>query len=123
MRNLSNILLIGFFVVFLCGFAVLTFASPETGYSAAEKRKLAEFPKLSRKTITAFPLKFEQYTSDHMGLRRQLIQARAMLKYNVWGVSGSPSVLVGQQDWLYFLGDGSAPVFRREQPFTKKELS
>lgn len=122
MQKASNIFLISTFVVLVCAFGFGTFFSQGTSFSYDEKRKLADCPRIKGKTLTVFPSKFESYASDRMAWRTKLIQARSNLKYEIWGVSGSPSVLVGNDQWLYFLGDGSAPVFRHEQPFSKEEL-
>lgn len=121
-KAITDALLLAVCVLMVLAFAYGTFRLQTGGISMQEKRQLAEMPKLRGKTITKFPKQFEAYASDRMAFRTDLIRLRNVLKYRLFEVSGSASVLVGHNNWLYFLGDGSLPVFRHEKRFSNAEL-
>jgi hypothetical protein len=78
---------------------------------ADENRRPAPLPGLSSSTQDwlAFPGRFERYFNDHFGLRRRLLEIDHWAMAAIFGVSSVPTVLVGKQGWLYFLGeDGEA---------------
>jgi alginate O-acetyltransferase complex protein AlgJ len=60
----------------------------------------------------AFPGRFERYFNDHFGLRARLLAVDHWARAAVFGVSPVPTVLVGRQGWLYFLGE-DAKAFDR----------
>jgi alginate O-acetyltransferase complex protein AlgJ len=78
---------------------------------ADENRLPAELPGASStlQDWLAFPGRFERYFNDHFGLRTRLLALDHWAKAVFFGVSPVPTVLVGKQGWLYFLGeDGKA---------------
>lgn len=120
-RVSDNILLIAVVALFVV-FGAKTWFSPRYAVSKEEKRALARCPRFHADKWVEFPAAFEAYASDRMAFRTDLVKGRNLLKYLVWGVSGSPSVAIGRSGWLYFLGDGSVPIARHEQPFSAAEL-
>jgi alginate O-acetyltransferase complex protein AlgJ len=78
---------------------------------ADENRRPAALPGLSSSTEDwlAFPGRFERYFNDHFGSRRRLLAIDHWVNAAIFGVSSVPTVLVGKEGWLYFLGeDGEA---------------
>lgn len=119
----GNVALLAVFALCVCILSFRTFFDGNEQYSEVEKRKLADCPKLHRKSIATFPAKFEAFLRDRMGFRKELIRTRNLLKYDLFNVSGSSMVLLGKQDWLYYLSDGSPSVMRRERPFSAENLA
>ncbi len=69
-----------------------------------ENRTLASAPVLSLDTIGTFPSDFENYFSDHLPFRNQLIYVNSLLEYRVLKQSSSDSVIVGKEGWLFYQG-------------------
>ena len=95
---------------------------PTGAVSVYEKRKLTDCPKLHFKHLSDFTTQYESFASDHMPFLNALVTFRNLLKYKLWNVSGSSKVLAGKQGWLYYMGDGSAVIFRHEVLYSKEEL-
>ncbi|HVS57629.1 MAG TPA: hypothetical protein VHJ55_15465, partial [Casimicrobiaceae bacterium] len=81
---------------------------------ADENRLPAALPEASStlQGWLAFPGRFEHYFNDHFGLRARLLAVDHWARAAVFGVSPVPTVLVGKQGWLYFLGE-DAKAFDR----------
>ena len=75
-----------------------------SGASGAEKRKLAEMPKIIEdgKFNTEFTRKFDTYFSENFGFRPQLITAYSGLAYKAFGDSLNEKIITGKDGWLYF---------------------
>jgi hypothetical protein len=54
--------------------------------------------------------------------RDRLIEADGLLKVRLLGMSTSEFVLVGEDGWLFYTGEGALDAYRRTRPFTKDEL-
>lgn len=122
-RNVADLALIGIFTAVILFFAVGAWLAPADTVSVDENRALAKPPKLHLRQLDEFTSSLESFLNDRMVGRTLLVKSRNWLKYAAWGVSGSQNVAIGKQGWLYFLGDGSAPVIRHEKPFSQRELS
>ncbi len=101
-RILGVIYLLLFFAMLLSGVATMPFIKQD---GAAEKRILAEFPKLrdeeGKLNIVDFPRGFEDWLDDHIGLRMVWMQQYAKL-HAALGSSVNDQVVVGEDGWLYF---------------------
>ena len=97
------------FFVLLALPLVLAIAQPDSSISANEQRGLARLPEIDLQpaSLAALPAALDRYYDDHLGLRNDMIRAWAWLQIELFGVSPSPSLVVGKQGWL-FLGDDSA---------------
>jgi hypothetical protein len=103
--------------------------------SRTENRKLAPMPPLEllRAHPKWFLKQFGQYFSDHFFLRNDLIRLHAWVEYYGLGQSPSPSVILGKDPWLFFIGDGKedAPFdlgdelvqYRRLRPLSEEQLA
>ena len=97
--------------------AVLTVCAwfgPAKDFSDAERRKLAQFPELSVKTVLdgKFMTEFESYTLDQFPLRDSFRQLKAQFHYNA----------LGQKDnnGIYILGDH---IIKQEYPLDSNSLN
>jgi len=73
--------------------------------SNKEKRTLAAFPKVkteSGKLNFDYFSQFEDWFSDHMALRQQLVTADGRLRASLFGTSANSDVIVGTDGWLYY---------------------
>lgn len=122
MEKKSNLLLSISFLAFIALFALATWLVKPPEVLTEENRKVASLPKLSRKTISAFPQAFEAYFNDRFFARSLLVKARNWCRYECWQISAAPNILVGKNGWLYFLGETATILSTNEKPYTKEEL-
>jgi hypothetical protein len=89
-----------------------------------ELRRRAGFPKFDKglKSIKEFPVGFENWFNDHFGFRGPLIRALSFARVRTLGVSTSPNVLLGQDDWLYYNHLQLGTDYEEMRPFTPEEL-
>ena len=118
--RLANHLRIILFTTFIYRLFLSSFASWVTDHnkvSVLEKRPYAAFPhlKLSPESIRAFPAGFEAFFSDRFPLRLQMVALSNLVKWKVFGVSGSDKVLVGKDDWLFYLDGGNTEFLRHDK--------
>ena len=95
----------------------------DSGFVLEENRVLAARPelKLDRPSLAQFPAKFEAYFNDQLGFRKRLINWQNILKVAVLGVSPSPNVILGRNQWLYW-GDLDIQYYRVLRPFRPEHL-
>ena len=98
-------------------FPALNFA-PEIN----EMRNLNGFSISYLKDVAKVPDKFESFFNDHFGFRNGLIQLNNLVRLNIFGVSGSPKVLVGKNDWLYYTGNKGIDDYRGVNRFSNEDL-
>jgi hypothetical protein len=73
----------------------------------AENRTMTPWPGVV--PARAFPAAFEQAFADRFGGRETLLKVHNRARVRVFGVPAASNVLIGRDDWLYFLGeDGTA---------------
>jgi len=104
--------------------SVADWITGSTTLSAEEKRALAPCP-LPRWNFTSwvtFPADFEAFYNDRFAFRTKLVAALNYAKYRCFAYSGSPKVLVGKKDWLYFIDGGDEETLRNYPLLTHAEL-
>lgn len=89
-----------------------------------ENRRLKPFPKLEKASqlFSSFPRGFEDWWSDHFGLRPALIRLHGILSLELLRIPPSSEILVGSEGWLYLGGDTALETFQARDPFTEREL-
>lgn len=92
-----------------------------------ENRELALFPSVKAADIGQFPKGFDDWFSDHLPYRNQLLTLNGLFDYRVLKSSGNDSVLVGKDGWLFYKGsqvNGEDPVadYEGTNLFTEDEL-
>ncbi len=102
----------------------LTRSHSEQG-AAGEFRTPARRPPLrfDRNVLIRFPERYESYHADSFGLRDWYIRAHNVLKWFVFGVSPTDTVLLGQDDWVFAATDHSPEAFRGAIPYTDQDLA
>lgn len=83
-----------------------------------ENRKLAPAPDLTR--LATLRAEVDAYVADHFPARAQLI---ALFNYArmPFGVSGSPRVIVGKDNWLFYDDGGHLGAARGDPPLSEED--
>jgi hypothetical protein len=90
----------------------------------AEQRTLSPRPALPD-TLTAlkqFPAALERFANDHFGFREVLLDLQATIAYTVFHRSGSPHVLAGKEDWLFYTQDGLLEDMQGASAFSSADI-
>ena len=89
-----------------------------------EFRPLAHFPHFARNAgvFTTFPENFTAYFNDNFGFRPMLIHFQAFVKLKVFGVSSSPHVILGSDEWLFIVKEYSATGEHIVPAYTEQQL-
>ena len=123
--DISKILLIGIFLLFLFAPPIKTMLTPHSKWSYQEKRLLAELPDLQFKweIITEYPKQYEAYYNDHFGFRQWLIQRYNRYMKRIFGGRYiNPKVLSGDDGWMYFTVNGLMDSYLGQNRLTEEEL-
>jgi hypothetical protein len=102
-----------------------TLAGVDGADPQAEKRDLAEFPRLDGSWASAalFPIRLSAWFDDHFAFRTTLVRLCGEMRYLGLGVSPNPSVVVGRGGWLFYGGDSGMDDYTRQKPFSAAELA
>ena len=84
-----------------------------------ERRNLAPMPRVDR----TFPEGLGLYLRDHFGFRGWLIEINALVRVKVLRTSTSPEVILGNEGFLFFAGEGTLENYTGSQPMTDAELA
>lgn len=108
-----------------------------------ERRKPAEFPEVETRTrgwityprkrsLRAFPRKFEQWFNDHIPTRPALLTTYNSARYvglvsenfgrPTAGGQNRAGVVIGRNGWLFYRGERMVDYYRGTNPFTEDEL-
>lgn len=81
----------------------------------SEKRDLARFPDLAHwRDVKPLTRDIEAFVGDRFGFRQPLLSMKSWLDYHLFGVSASPSVIVGRDGWLFYTADDSLADIEHE---------
>jgi hypothetical protein len=69
-----------------------------------------------------YPDRFGKYFDDSFGLRDVLLRCHSLEKLFVFGVSATPAVVLGRDNWMFYAKEWSMEVFRGVHPFSESEL-
>lgn len=124
MQRAGQIAVIILFLLILYVPLVLSLVQEDKEVSGSEQRKLATLPRLewSLAPLVAYPDRFENYYSDHFGLREQLVELYNYLYFKVVKKSPLPTVTVGRDEWLYYNGEGSLEDFLGLSEYSEEQL-
>ena len=122
-KKTNNPFLVVGFLTIVASFSIATWMISPQQISVDENRKLAEFPRLSRRLLMKFPQAFEAYFNDRFFSRTTLVKARNWVRLNCLQMSTAPSVLVGKNGWFYFLGEANIILSPRDDAYTPQELN
>jgi hypothetical protein len=89
-----------------------------------ENRKLAERPELTWtwSAFQKFPREYQAYVNDNFGFRNTLVRGNYLLRYRLLKVLSSKQVVVGQEGWLYYTGEGDLDDCRGITQFNDDQL-
>lgn len=79
--------------------------------------------------VRGLPREFDAWINDHFGFRQRLLRWNALLKVKALGVSPTPNVILGKQDWLFLGRDVYERGFRvleehrKLDPYTADRLA
>lgn len=118
---LDKLLVFAFVAVMVVLGALTWIISPDTK-SDDENRELAALPKFDRKKKDEYPAQFEAFFNDHLAFRSNMVKARNLAKYSLFGVSTGPEAAVGKDGFLFFMGDNMERVCKVERPLTQRQL-
>ena len=89
-----------------------------------EKRTLATWPSLrviSDKGVAGYQDQFEDAIKDRFGFRTFLIKSHNRLMLELFGTSGTPSVTVGKEGWLFYTN--AVENFFYQNTYAQKDLA
>lgn len=69
-----------------------------------------------------FPRGYEAWLDDHFGFRSQLVRWHNLVKFKGLGVSPTPDIVLGKDEWIFTTVNHSVPTFRGVLPFVPGEL-
>lgn len=124
-RNIKSfIILLEFVLVILIPILGISWKSGD--YSSSEKRNLAQFPSvISEDGITLdFKIKdeFNSWFDDHIGFRRQMVQAVSWFKLNFLNRTPSDNVHIGKDDWYFYTLDNNLEIAIGNFPIKDSDL-
>ena len=92
----KHIVITAVMVAFFLVISVFAWVKPSDEFSASERRKLSQFPKLSFNTILSgdFMSNFESYTLDQFPLRDKFRTLKALVALNVFNQSANNDIYV-----------------------------
>jgi alginate O-acetyltransferase complex protein AlgJ len=127
-NKLEDIATTGFFlavIVGFCTFSMLAFTRPASTLLTQENRLPAPLPiiKANLRSLRAAAPAFEKCFIDRLALRTDLVAKRNIMIATAFSVSPSNGVLIGKNNWLYYMLDGDAQTLRHAQLFSDDELS
>ena len=123
--SLSHIVVSMLFVIFIASPMLVSVTSDTKTVSKAEKRKLAQFPKLtfSSSLLNTFPKQFEDYVDDHFGFRSQIVKKHNYTLCKIFKVSPSNMVTIGSDNWYFFNGDAAMLDYLGKIKYTDEQLA
>jgi hypothetical protein len=74
-------------------------------------------------SLRDYPDRFDAWFGDSFGARERLLRWHHVLKWFGFGVSPTERLVLGRDDWLFYAGDRSIPVYRGVDPLTEAQLS
>lgn len=124
-RRTLDLILIGLFLAALIAPTVDQLVRPDLARGPTTELRLPAprpgFP-TSWDELSVFPKAYDAYFADTFGLRDVLLRWNSLDKLFVFGTAPSSTLLVGKDDWIFYTGDVSIPIYRGLAPFTVPDL-
>jgi hypothetical protein len=123
-QSISNVVVAAALLATLFTPFAATLAGVDGGDQASENRQLAPFPHFGGwRDIGGYLKGLDGWFSDHFAFRKDMVRWFGESRYFGLGVSPSPAVVVGKDDFLFFGADESIDDFANARPFTESELA
>jgi alginate O-acetyltransferase complex protein AlgJ len=125
MRGSINRAIVALFILIIGLPLVATIAGTEGADAVAENRELAAFPHLdaSWPGVASFGHGFSAWFEDHFAFRARLIRWYGELRLYGLGISPSPAVVRGKDDWFFYADDDGVEDFTNAQLLTPQEIA
>jgi hypothetical protein len=75
-----------------------------------------------RRDLLFYPMLYDAYFADSFGLRDVLLRWHSLEKLFLFGVSPTPLVVMGKDDWMMYAREDSLEIFRGAKPLAEQEL-
>lgn len=123
MPRVIDRLFIGVFLATLAAPLAANLAGRD-GADEGEHRTLAAFPRVdgSWSSIRDFAPGLDRWFQDHFGFRALLVRWYGTSRYFWLGISPSPLVIRGRDDWLFYEEDGALSDFANDPLMTAAEV-
>jgi hypothetical protein len=73
-------------------------------------------------TLASWPSRYEEWFSKNFAFRDKALELHAWATIHAFGVSPTPQVVLGREDWLFYTRDGIFPDRRGEARLGEPEL-
>lgn len=94
-------------------------------YSSIEQRNLAGFPITKNNETGKLDVSrdsIQDWLSDNIGLREQMLKLCVNFKYTFLGQSTSEKIIIGKDGWLFYTLDNNTKIATGEYPLTDENL-
>lgn len=105
--NKKIILIAGFWLCLLAPNLLFPLMKNESDMGTDENRALAEFPRLSLKTLEEYPAQLDSYINDHAAFRNRFLALNAALNLDLFDYPDSTQVLKGKDGWYFYTAGSS----------------
>ena len=113
---LRDALLVALLLVPLVAAGIGAFVSRNLQTLAFEKRNANPWPALpSQRSVREFTTAFERAFDDRFGGRDYLARLHRGIEARVFGTTSSPNVMLGRNDWLYWIGEDGKSLDRHHR--------
>jgi len=121
----ENIVTLTTFVVSIFILTAVSLFRTDENAALLENRVAAPFPKFAfhRKELHDFPQAFEAWFSDRFAFKSKLVGARNYFLLKALSTSGTPSVILGKNNFLFWAEEDETTLIRHDAPFTEKQLN
>lgn len=118
MGTAGNLVLIACFLACTLIPGIASLAGWDPSKPIDERRTLNEKPTWSwtLTAIDAYPKGFESYYQDHFGLRNTIIRWHNYVYVAAFGVSPTPRVILGKDNWAFVGWDEARGYMQRKEP-------
>lgn len=123
-KKVLNLIFVVIFIVIIA-IPIVTTDFPGGKYSPTEQRNLAGFPISKNQETGEFDISrasIQNWISDNIGQRNNLIELCVNFKYKLLGQSTSEKVLIGKDGWLYYTMDNNIEIATGEYPLSQDDL-
>ncbi|MFN0243351.1 MAG: alginate O-acetyltransferase AlgX-related protein [Planctomycetota bacterium] len=92
---------------------------------APELREAAKMPEWPHGlwSLSVFPERAEKHFNDTFGLRDWFLRCHSIVQVFGLGISATPHMEMGKDQWLFLTLDHSVPIYRGIEPLTDEEIT